>query len=455
MWSNTIVQRVGWTTGAHATSQALRLVTNVILARLLAPELFGVMVVVNTLRTGTELLSDLGVGQNIVSNKNAEDPDFVDTAWSIQALRGLILASLFALAAYPVSWFYGNPLLLTVMPTMAIFLLFGGLESTARFTLQKRLAVRTLSIFEIAAALGSLVAHVAFALMMPSIWALVYGGITSSAMLLLGSFCLIRGTRHRFMFHRAYVGQMLQLGKWIFLSSGVYFLATSFDRLYLASVFPLAIIGTYGIARQLADVVSQLMLKIGSLIIFPMVAASDLPRAELRLRLLRVRTHILIGVAVGVSMFVATSDLLVGIMYDQRYHQAALMLPILAAGVWFAILCTVNESVLLGIGRPVHSAVANVTKFIWLLFAIPVGVRFFGIAGAVVAVAGADAVRYLPLWRSQKYEHLSFLHQDALITLAMFGMIVVWRIILWAVGIGSGFHGLWMLLHPWLFGTRL
>jgi O-antigen/teichoic acid export membrane protein len=453
--SNTSVRRVGWTTGAYGVSQGLRLATNVILARLLAPELFGVMVVVNTLRTGIELLSDLGVGQNIVSNKNGDDPDFVDTAWSIQAIRGIILASLFALAAYPVSWFYKNPLLLTVMPMMAIFLLFAGLESTTRFSLQKRLAVKTLSIFEMAAAFGSLIAHVAFALVFPSIWALIYGGIASSAMLLVGSFCLVPGTRHRFMLNRDYARQMLHLGKWIFLSSGVYFLATSFDRLYLAAAFPLAVIGTYGIARQLAEVVSQLMLKIGSMIIFPMVAASDLPRAELRKQLLRVRTRTLFGVAVGVSMFVALSDVIVRTMYDERYHQAALMLPILAAGVWFAILCTVNESVLLGIGRPVHSAVANVTKFIWLLIAIPLGIRFFGIAGAVVAVASADAVRYLPLWRSQKHEHLSFLHQDALITLAMFGMIVLWRIMLWSVGIGTGFHGLWMLLRPWLFGAHL
>ena len=87
-----MVQRLGWTTGSYAVVQSFRLFSNVVLARLLAPELFGIMLIVNTLRTGVELLSDIGIGQNIVSNKNGEIADFYNTAWAIQILRGIVLA---------------------------------------------------------------------------------------------------------------------------------------------------------------------------------------------------------------------------------------------------------------------------------------------------------------------------------------------------------------------------
>src|SRR5258708_17782105 len=80
-----------WTIGAYGLAQVLRLATNVFLARLLAPELFGIMLIVNSLRTGIELLSDVGIGQSIVYHKNANDPDFYNMAWSIQAIRSVLL----------------------------------------------------------------------------------------------------------------------------------------------------------------------------------------------------------------------------------------------------------------------------------------------------------------------------------------------------------------------------
>ena len=68
--SRSVTERLGWTTGSYAVAQAFRLVNNVVLARLLAPELFGIMLIFNILRTGVELLSEIGIGHNIISNKN-------------------------------------------------------------------------------------------------------------------------------------------------------------------------------------------------------------------------------------------------------------------------------------------------------------------------------------------------------------------------------------------------
>src|SRR4051794_31079312 len=60
-----------WTIGAFGLGQAIRILTSVVLARLLAPELFGVILIVSSLRTGIELLSDVGIAQNITYHKDA------------------------------------------------------------------------------------------------------------------------------------------------------------------------------------------------------------------------------------------------------------------------------------------------------------------------------------------------------------------------------------------------
>lgn len=431
----TILTRLGWSTGGYAVVQGLKLGNNVVLARLLAPELFGIMVIVNTVRTGIELASDIGIGQNIVSNPRAEEPEFLDTAWTLQVLRGIALGVICAALAWPVAWFYRNPQLAGIFAVASLFFVFAGFESTGRFVAQKHLRVAAITAFEVSYTALSVAAHIVFALLSPTIWALVFGGITSSAAVMVGSYFLIPGIRHRLVLDRAAMREILSFGRWVFISSVVYFLAMNFDRLYMARTLPLAILGTYGIARSLADILNLMVARFGNFIVFPMVAASFDTIEDLRARLARHRPLLLLAAAAAVAGFTAVSDLITGILYDERYQAAGQMLPTLSIGVWFAILSTINESVLLGIGKPVYGASANVSKFAWLLIGLPIAVHFHGIAGAVVVIAAAELVRYVPLWVAQKRERLSFARQDAAMTLAMLGMTVGARELLWLVGI--------------------
>lgn len=71
-----------WTVAGYGASQILRLGSNLILTRLLFPELFGLMTLVNIFITGLHLFSDIGVGPSIIQNKRGDDPVFLNTAWT-------------------------------------------------------------------------------------------------------------------------------------------------------------------------------------------------------------------------------------------------------------------------------------------------------------------------------------------------------------------------------------
>lgn len=431
----TLLMRLGWTTGTFGFVQALRLLSNVVLARLLAPELFGLMLIVSTLRTGIELLSDIGVGQNIISNPRATDEEFYNTAWTLQVIRGLVLALLCLALAWPVAWFYRNPELAPVFAVASLFFIFTGFDSTGRFIAQKHLNVRALSIYEVGCAVFSVAINIALAIITPTIWALIFGGVISAAGVLIGSFLVTPGIRHRLTLDRTAVREIMSFGRWVFIGSIVYFLSVNFDRLYMARVVPLALLGTYGIARSLADILNLMVVRLGNMIVFPMVAASAASAGELRGRLAKHRPLILLAAAAGVAAFTAGADIITRILYDSRYQAAGQMLPTLSFGVWFAIISTINESVLLGIGKPAYGASANVAKFAWILVGLPVAAHFYGITGAVVVIASAEMIRYVPLWWAQKREHLSFARQDAAMTLVMLGMTVGFREMLWLVGL--------------------
>ena len=268
-----ILKGVGWTVGAFVLSQLLRLVTIVIMARFLSPELFGIMAIVNSLRTGVDLVSDVGISQNIIHNKNADDPRFYNTAWTLQLIRGFVLWVACSLAAVPLAHFFDAPTLAFVLPVAAFYFVILGFSSVSIFLLQRRLQLGRLNIFDIVVEFVSASAHLLFSYLSPTIWALVFGGLVSAGAKTVGSYFVLRNMRQSLYVSKAYVLQIFSFGKWIFIATLLYFLSSNFDRLFLGKAAPLAILGVYGIARSLSDPIGALVVRICSYVVFPVMAA--------------------------------------------------------------------------------------------------------------------------------------------------------------------------------------
>jgi O-antigen/teichoic acid export membrane protein len=437
-----IVRGAGWTAGTFGASQLLRLVTNVVLARLLAPELFGIMVIVNSVRTGVDLISNVGIGQNIVHNRNAEQPDFYNTAWSLGLIRGFLLWIACVAAAVPLAHFYESPILAWVLPVAGLFFVLGGMSSLSEYILLRRLQIAKVNVFQLLVEVISAGAHVIFSYLSPTVWALVFGGLSASVARTIGSYFLLRDLRHRFHMSNQYTRQIIVFGKWIFLSSVVYFFSMNFDRLFLGKNTPLELLGIYGIARSLSDMLVVLSQRIGGVVIFPLIASSDAARADLRGQLASIRMKFLLAAALGLSVFAATADVMIMILYDQRYHAAGWMLAVLIVGSWFSVICSINEAILLGLGKPSYGATANALKLGWLLVGLPVAFAAYGILGAVTVVAIADVSRYFPILFGQIRERFSFGVQDLITTLVVFGLIGLWEWLRWGFGFGTSFDGL-------------
>ena len=432
-----------WTIASFSVAQILRVGTNIVLTRLLAPELFGIMQIVNSLRTGIELVSDVGVGANIVYSRAANDPEFYNTAWSLQLLRGILLWIVFCLAAIPVARFYQSSILGLVIPIAGFNIVLNGFTSVSIHLLQKRMLYRKISIYNTIVGCVSSAALVVLAFFRPTIWALVFGTLIGTATATVGSFFLLPDVRNRFAISKRYTGEILSFGKWIFASSLIFFLSNNFDRLYLAKTIPLDLLGIYGLARSLSELVGALVVQLGNNVVFPMVASNSyLPRAELRAQLASIRVKFLLAASFGLALLTTTADLAIRIIYDQRYQAAGWMLPVLLIGAWFAVLPNFNESSLLGIGRPHYTALANSAKFAFILLGLTWSVSRYGVLGEVIVVAAGDLWRYFPVLIGQVRERLSFATQDAILTLGLFAQIAFLEWLRWSLGFGTSFGGL-------------
>jgi O-antigen/teichoic acid export membrane protein len=435
-----IVKGAIWTLGTYGVSQVLRLATNVVLTRLLAPELFGIMAFANSARMGIELLSDIGISQNIVYNKQGEEPDFYNTAWTLRLTRGVAIWALCAAAALPFAHFYDIPLLAQILPIYGLMSIIASLGSTAPYLLNRRLQFAKLNRYETASDFISFIVFVVLVYIFPTIWTLVFAGLVAATGKSVLSYFILPGIRHAIRFSREYTTQIIKFGKWIFFASAVYFLSMHFDRLYIGKVIPLELFGIYGIARNLSDLIGPAVVRLGTIVVFPLIASSaHIPRADLRKRLAVKRLSFLLIAAFGMSFLIATADLLIRILYDQRYHSAGWMLSILSVGAWFTIMCNLNESTLLGLGVPRYNAFANSLKLAWLILGLPFGFALYGIVGAIVVVATGDLFRYFAILVGQFRERFSFGMQDLLATVVTFCLVALWEWLRWRYGFGISF----------------
>jgi O-antigen/teichoic acid export membrane protein len=115
-----------WTLGSYGGRQLIRLGSNVILAKLLFPEAFGLMMLVSVFMQGIGMFSDIGTGTSIIQNKRGGEPNFLNTAWSLQVIRGTVIW----LIACAISPFYANifnePMLTQLIPVAGFAAVISG-----------------------------------------------------------------------------------------------------------------------------------------------------------------------------------------------------------------------------------------------------------------------------------------------------------------------------------------
>lgn len=424
-----------WTAGTFLLSAGLKFGLNIVLSWLLAPEILGVMVVVSAIRLGIELLTDVGIEQNMIHHADGLDRTFRDTAWTLQLLRGFGLSVLFMAAAPLLAQAYGIDVRIFLLAALSPMI--GGAHSTAIFVLVRHLEVRRRNLFELACEALAFVVQVALALWLRSVWAPAIGLVAAVAIRTALSYTLPDARQH-FHLDRVIAARIFHFGKWIALTSLVMYAATNIDRLYLGKAVPLALLGIYGIARAIAELPTTLARRMSYQIIFPALSGSTADdRTERMAGMGKSRLLFVLLVCSGLALGSAGADLIVGFVYDPRYASGGWMLSILLMGAVFAVLSNLNEALLLSAGKPLYSSIANLLRFATMAVALPLGLSQGGFVGAIIAIACTECLQYLYIAIGLRRVKMHFWAQD----LAALGVSVALFLALLAVRMMTGLGG--------------
>lgn len=394
-----VLRGSGLIIASHGSGQLIRLARSLILTRLLFPEAFGLMSLVWVVMFGLGMLSDLGVGPAIIRDKRGDDPEFLNTAWTFQTIRGVVLSGVACLIAYPMAAFYNEPDLALLIPAAGMFALIAGFNSTAFHTCRRRMEFERLAVLELANEVVAFAITVLWALIDPSVWALVGGALVAQLFLTLASHAYLPGTRNRFRWERSSLRVLIDFGKWVYLNSAFQLVAAQSDRLLLGYYLAMAQLGVYSIAIMLCEAVQVLANKVIRGALFP--AYSRIVQHEAyRLRSVfhRGRLGIDVLLVLPIAALMVMGSWIVSVLYDVRYHDAGWMFQVLCIRPLMASALINSEVCLVALGHPQYGFVQSAFRAFWILVSIPIGWLLGGIPGVIWAVALSEVPVLGVLW---------------------------------------------------------
>jgi O-antigen/teichoic acid export membrane protein len=431
----------------YGAALGLRFVSSIVLTRLFVPEYFGLMTLVTTIIVGLTLFSHIGLEDSVIQNPRGDDESFINTAWTIQVLRGIGLWLLLLVLAWPVARFY-DPRLFWLLPAIGFGCVFSGLSSPNLLSLSRHLGVGRLSALELTGQVVYFAVAIVWAYFSRTIWALVGARLLSELVRALLSYRLANnGVRPRFVLEHKAVRSLLTFGKWILIGTALTFLANQSDRLILPKLLPkataLQVLGVYGIAFSLSDLPRQIISMFSSKVGFPFIAKfAHQPRPEFRKVLIKYRMMVLAVGAVLLTFTICVGDVFILHVYKKPYHGAAWMIAIFGLGLWHTLLYSTTSPAIMSLQKSHYNALANLLYLIALLVLLPLGYSYFGIVGAVAAVAVSDLPMYVVNVYASYREGLGMLRQDGLMTLVFIGTLAAGFAIRHAFGLGLPFPGM-------------
>jgi O-antigen/teichoic acid export membrane protein len=340
-----------WTVGSMGAMSLLRLGSQMVLTYLLLPQHFGAIALMRVFLVFLEMVSDVGIRGSVVYHQKGENRDFLNTAWTLQILRGGCMWLAACALAWPVATFYDQPLLLWLLPVAGLEAINNGFLSVRIFTKERNLSLKLPVLLDWIGLAVSILTTVVWALLEPSVWALAAGPLVGGLCKTLASHRLIGGERLCFGWNREHVRSLFDFGKWVIGGTIVSFLAQQFHVLYLAKFLPLAILGVYQVAWNFCVQASKPLTVLSNRVIIPHFAefgrqgVAEHSEAVGRALGRFLPACLLICVCTGLAC-----PALFGFFYEQSFVEGGTMGRLLSCAVWFMVLQHVPRSALLSIG---------------------------------------------------------------------------------------------------------
>jgi len=373
-----------WSLAGSLGDGGIRFVSNLILTRLLFPEIFGLMASAMTVLTLLQIFSDTGTSTALIQNPKGNRREYIDTAFIIRLARNALLLLLITASARPVAAFYGSSQLIPMLHIMSLSLIFEAFLNPALPLMIRDLRIQRQVLYSLGSQLAAFLFGLIPVMLFRSAESLAFTYVLSSVFRLIFSYFVV-SYRPALRWDREAGRVLFDFGRFILLNTALTWAVVNLDRVLLARMVGMEAAGLYHIAIYLGTFIPALFVKVFSQSWFPVISArSSDPQELYKSYSAAVRSLILpvLPILILVALF---SSSIVDLLYDSRYAAAGPILFWLAVRAVLDVVQYLQSGTVLAMGKPSYISAANAVGLLIAVLLMPPMTTLYGPAGTAAA----------------------------------------------------------------------
>lgn len=382
-----------WSFSDTVMTQSLSFLIQIILARILLPEDFGLIGVIAIFLAIANSIIDSGFSNALIRKKEVSQKEYSTTFIFNLAIAALLYILLF-LSAPAIAGFFQADQLIPILRVISVILIIDSFGMTQRIMMIRRIDFKAQAKMSCIASSLSGVSAIILAYWGYGVWALVFRIIVMQSMQTV-LLCYYNRWKPAFLFHTGSFRELFQFG-WKLLLSRM--LDAFYQNLYymiIGKYFSVTALGYYTNAKKLNDVASQALSAAVQKVSYPVLSAMQDDRQKLRSgyrRIIRSTMFIAFPLMIGLS---AVSEPFILFMFGEKWAASVPYVQLMCVEGMLYPLHSINLNILQVKGRSdLFLRLELIKKMIFTLIVAAVMYVQGGIVGLILGGAASSVISY-------------------------------------------------------------
>jgi len=358
----------------NVLSQFLAIVVNIVLARLLMPEDFGLVALTMTYIGFITLFTNMGFGSSIIHESETSQKQLSSIYWLNYGLSIFSFLIIISTSQYAAS-FYNEPKLTAIVMIAAINILLNPFYIIQYKLLERDLEFKTISRINLSGTLIGSIAAIIGAYLGLGVYALILQSLVSSGIRLV-MIMLYKRWFPSIYFNFNEIKHMIWYSLKFKGSQMAMYFERNIDYLILGKFFTSVILGYYAFAYNIMYTPVKRISYIFSEVLFPSFSSFKNDKQKIINGYFKSVNLIALVSIPAMTILAFNADLIIHLVFGQKWDEAIPIVRILCFAGAIQSISQFGGVIFSSIGKPEVSLYVSIGRTILTVLAIVIGVQY-------------------------------------------------------------------------------
>ncbi len=382
-----------WLASGSVIDKILRLLRNIILTRILAPEAFGVIAIALSVNSFFETLTQVGIDKAIIQSTSGGDSKFQNGAWFFSLGRsiGLYLVAYF-IAPY-IANFYNNDQITQLLRVVCLSILFRGAISPRAYAALKNLVYSKWVFISHGGASLGIIISVVLVTKIQNEWILAIGFVLEAFFRMAFSFILCPYLPNP-NFDRKALKELFAFARGMFGLPILLFIFNRVDIFVIGKLLPSKELGLYSMAIGLARMPLLFIATLLDELLMSVLSKVKNDNDKINQTLITVTKHISIFGIPSLLFIGISAEKILSLFYGEAYGKMAFPFTLVFLAEFIKLVGMPISLTYFALGKPgIHRFFTSIRALTIIVLIYP-AVTLYQLDGAAVAIVASISVAF-------------------------------------------------------------